>query len=125
MGSPSPQLSRSVHGFVLMVCAQFMFTIYLAWAYAPSSMWHGLGITYLPDKYWAIALPSWFIVTILTFACCIYPGYILSCSPRTPNLVDDSFTNYDVAEPLAGVDIAPLRDIPIAEMNKILYRKRK
>jgi len=123
MSSPSPQLSRSVHGFVLMVCAQILFVTYLAWAYVPSVVWASFGVTYLPDKYWAIALPSWLIVSILTFSCCLYPGYILSCTPSSAYLIEDSVTNYEVADVHDGVDIKPLRDLPISEINRVLYRR--
>ncbi|XP_003747274.1 phosphatidylinositol N-acetylglucosaminyltransferase subunit P-like [Galendromus occidentalis] len=108
-----------------MIGAQITFIAYLAWAYIPSRSWASIGITYLPDKYWAIALPSWLIVSVLTFACCIYPGYILSCSPTNTNLIEDSVTSYDVVKHFDGVDIEPLRDIPISKINQTLYRKRE
>ena len=34
--------------------------VFLVWAYVPEATLHGLGITYYPDKYWALALPAFF-----------------------------------------------------------------
>lgn len=126
MGSPSPQLSRSVYGFVLMVGSLLGLTIYLAWALVPMSQWASFGIIYLPDKYWALALPSWTIVAVLTFATCLYPGYILTCShPSSSLVVEDSISNYDVFSSLKDLDIEPLRDLRISEVNRHLYRRAK
>lgn len=126
MGSPSPQLSRSVYGFVLVVCSLLGFTIYMAWALVPMKQWARIGIIYLPDKYWALALPSWVIVAVLTFAFCLYPGYILACSnPSSSLMVEDSITNYDVYSSLKDLDIEPLRDLRVSEVNRRLYRDRR
>lgn len=41
------------------------------------------------------------------------------------NLLEDSLTNYEVVEPFAGVNIPPLRDIPISEMDRMSKKERK
>ncbi|VDO38536.1 unnamed protein product [Haemonchus placei] len=41
--------------------------LYLLWAIVPTPILNRLGITYVPAKYWVIAIPSLIILTITTF----------------------------------------------------------
>lgn len=50
--------------FVYEVC-ECNVAVFLAWAYLPQQVLHGYGITYYPDKYWAIAVPSMLIMSVL------------------------------------------------------------
>ena len=36
-----------------------LFFVYLFWAYVPDDTLRALGIEYYPDKYWALAIPTW------------------------------------------------------------------
>ena len=49
----------------------------MIWAFVPASVLKEFGIHYIPDKYYAIAVPLWGAVTVLFvlqmyIACCIY-----------------------------------------------------
>jgi phosphatidylinositol glycan class P protein len=35
------------------------FALYLLWAYVPDDALRAMGVAYAPDKYWAVALPTW------------------------------------------------------------------
>lgn len=39
--------------------------LYLLWAFTPAPILEAHAITYYPSKYWAVALPTWFCVTIV------------------------------------------------------------
>ncbi|KAI8624130.1 PIG-P-domain-containing protein [Xylariaceae sp. FL1651] len=68
---PVPRVSPRVptyeyYGFVLYLFSSLTFLIYLLWAYLPSPFLHALGIYYYPNRWWALAIPS-FIVMLLVY----------------------------------------------------------
>ncbi|URE01061.1 phosphatidylinositol N-acetylglucosaminyltransferase subunit [Musa troglodytarum] len=54
-----------VYGFVGCITTVIAAVIFMVWAYTPEPWLHSLGITYYPSKYWAIAIPSFLIVTVV------------------------------------------------------------
>ncbi|KAI1502969.1 PIG-P-domain-containing protein [Biscogniauxia marginata] len=68
---PVPRASPKVptyeyYGFVLYLFSSLTFLIYLLWSYLPSPFLHALGIYYYPNRWWALAIPS-FIVMLLVY----------------------------------------------------------
>jgi phosphatidylinositol glycan class P protein len=68
---PVPRASPKVptyeyYGFVVYLFSSLTFLIYLLWAYLPSPFLHALGIYYYPNRWWALAVPS-FIVMLLVY----------------------------------------------------------
>ncbi|KAI2640921.1 PIG-P-domain-containing protein [Xylaria nigripes] len=68
---PVPRASPKVptyeyYGFVVYLFSSFTFLIYLLWAYLPSPFLHALGIYYYPNRWWALAIPS-FISMLLVY----------------------------------------------------------
>ncbi len=39
--------------------------LFLAWAFVPEAALHALGVTYYPDKWWALAAPAWLGAAVL------------------------------------------------------------
>ncbi|KAI2604267.1 PIG-P-domain-containing protein [Hypoxylon fragiforme] len=67
---PVPRASPKVptyeyYGFVLYLFSSFAFLIYLLWAYLPSPFLHALGIYYYPNRWWALAVPSFLVMLIV------------------------------------------------------------
>ena len=50
------------YAFVSWIGTIIAYLIFLVWAFAPAHILHGIGITYYPNRYYAIALPSYFLV---------------------------------------------------------------
>jgi len=126
MNTPAPTLSRSIYGFVVYITSMLLLVIYLLWAFIPTSTLNSFGIDYVPDKYWALAIPSFLIVAILVFGTCLYPGYILMMSDSQPSISHlgrDSFTNFEQPPKRGSID--PLIDVPIAKVNRDLYSIHK
>lgn len=56
--------STGVYAFVAWIASIVGFILFLLWAFSPRYFLHGLGITYYPSRYYAIALPAYIIVVI-------------------------------------------------------------
>lgn len=73
--TPAPIPTRGVYGFVIFLLFKTLFIIYVLWAYLP--LWFLediLGLTYLPNKYFAMFLPVLVLVATTLFAFFIYPA---------------------------------------------------
>lgn len=78
--TPAPTPNRAVYGFVLNLVFKAIFLVYLAWAILPREVFATFGITYLPQRYWALAIPM-FLLTVFTICgFIVYPslGWIMN-----------------------------------------------
>lgn len=67
--------------------------MYLLWSYLPSPFLHQLGIHYYPDRWWALAIPSYLVMTIvyIYIALASYNvGYLTLPMNSIENIVDDA-----------------------------------
>lgn len=65
----APQVpTYEYYGFVLYLFSSLTFLTYLLWSYLPSPFLHALGIYYYPNRWWALAIPSFLVMTL----CYIY-----------------------------------------------------
>ncbi|KAI8645176.1 PIG-P-domain-containing protein [Parasitella parasitica] len=60
------------YGFVMYLSSFVALGIYLIWAYVPDEILHSLGITYYPNRYWALAIPIW----LMTFVWFIFISFM-------------------------------------------------
>ena len=71
-----------LYGFFSWNLSAIVFILYLIWAFVPDKVLNSFGIHYIPDKYYAIAFPLWFAVTIFT----LLQLYVTICMYSTPNI---------------------------------------
>lgn len=57
--------SIEVYGFVGWITSFVLFVLYGLWVIMPRTVLLSLGLPYLPDKGWALALPSMVVVTLM------------------------------------------------------------
>lgn len=77
--TPSPTPNRAVYGFAWFSFFKTLFFLYIAWALVPEYVLQEvLGLTYLPDKYFALFLPILVLCALTVFAFLIYPPWNLS-----------------------------------------------
>jgi phosphatidylinositol N-acetylglucosaminyltransferase subunit P len=67
---PLPRQSPKVptyeyYGFVVYLLSSLIFLMYLLWSALPSPFLHALGIYYYPDRWWALALPSFLVMLVV------------------------------------------------------------
>ncbi|RUS72386.1 hypothetical protein EGW08_019846 [Elysia chlorotica] len=120
--SPSPTPQRAIYGFALYIASFALFGLYIVWAYVPDQWLHWLGLTYWPQKYWAVALPVYFCVAIV-LSYMVYFGLIFlkTASLSDMSTITDSQANYACDAALPVDAIPPLRDLHISDVNKRLY----
>ncbi|KAF6529904.1 hypothetical protein HZS61_001216 [Fusarium oxysporum f. sp. conglutinans] len=68
--APVPRAAPKVptyeyYGFVLYLFSSLTFLIYLLWGYLPSPFLHALGIYYYPNRWWALAIPAFIVMTVV------------------------------------------------------------
>lgn len=77
--SPAPTPHRAIYGYSLYLLIITLFVFYILWALLPTKQ---LGLTYLPDKYFAVLLPMLVLVGLAFFAFFIYPAINMSLTPN-------------------------------------------
>lgn len=60
------QVPVEVYGFLGWITSSVLYLIYIVWSCTPDVILHWHGITYYPDKYWAIAIPTWMCVSLVS-----------------------------------------------------------
>ncbi|XP_070560462.1 phosphatidylinositol N-acetylglucosaminyltransferase subunit P-like [Ptychodera flava] len=122
MSNPSPTPERAIYGFVLYLASIIGFGLYLIWAYVPESWLTYAGLTYWPQKYWALAGPTYFTMALL-FAYIFYIGYNFTITQPLDSM--NTITD-EHARPING-DCQPagaipqIGDLSISEVNQRLY----
>lgn len=53
------------YGFVLYLGSSLAFLVYLLWSYLPTPFLHKIGVYYYPNRWWALAVPSWIVVLVI------------------------------------------------------------
>ena len=95
--NPSPTPERAVYGFILYLLATAGFGLYLIWLIFPEDILNLIGIgQFLPQKYWAVALPIYFSVAFFLFVFVIYPSLGLLITPNIEDVrnITDEFSIY-------------------------------
>jgi len=81
------------YGFVLYLASSLAFLMYILWAYLPSPFLHALGITYYPDRWWALAIPAWIVMVLIYIyiaLACYNVEYLTLGLNRLETMVDEA-----------------------------------
>lgn len=77
--TPAPTPNRAVYGFAWFLFFKTLFILYICWAFIPEHILEEqLGLTYLPDKYFALYLPILVLCALTIFTFLIYPPWNLA-----------------------------------------------
>lgn len=77
-----PDLTKvvEVYGFVGWITSFLAWICYLLWAYLPEHVLHDVGVSYYPNKYWAIAAPATLVAAVCTYST-VYGAIGLAANP--------------------------------------------
>ena len=71
-----------LYGFFIWNLSSLLFLAFLIWCYVPTSVLNSWGIYYIPNKYYAIAFPTWIFTSALLFIQ-LYCGVgMIHCHPN-------------------------------------------
>lgn len=93
--TPAPTPHRAIYGFAMFLLFKTIFFLYLFWAFVPDDILENrLGLTYMPDKYFALFLPVLVLMGLVFFGFFIYPSMNLAMTrpPHDIRTLRDSFT---------------------------------
>jgi len=123
--SPGPEPERAIYGFFMLVASLVLFILYVVLSYFPEWLQNQLGLTYLPDKYWSIALPAYILIMILS----VVPFYISLNMTQVNELdsissIKDEYSLSKKSEIIVNSkhSIDPAYDIPISDICNFLYK---
>ncbi|KZT01216.1 PIG-P-domain-containing protein [Laetiporus sulphureus 93-53] len=121
------------YGFVAWSSTSLLFALYLLWALLPDQCILALGLTWYPNREWAVLLPAYSIVLVLL----TYFTYFALALAGTPAFSDLStitadskalFPPPDAPSPYLGHArpnaIPEMYDIPIGLVNRVAYGSR-
>jgi len=134
---PLPEEYRSrapeFYGFVAWTSTYLLFGLFILWAFLPDSFIIWLGITWYPNREWALLLPAYSMVLVwLTYF--TYFGLAIRGTPSFSEIsaitdskayVPDTSLGPHPYYPHARHGAIPeLYDIPISLVNRVLYHSR-
>lgn len=120
----------AVYGFVcyLGTCLYYIFV--LVWGFLPEPMLHSIGLTYYPQKYWAIGLPAWGClsgVLMVLIYCCV--NFISAAPLDSPLSHCDEHSNPSTASARTltteGSIPVLISDFSVEEWNQLLFDRQK
>ncbi|KAF5310794.1 hypothetical protein D9619_008064 [Psilocybe cf. subviscida] len=132
---PEPEERRSrapeFYGFVAWTSTYLFFVLYILWAVLPDEWIVWTGVTWYPNREWALLVPSWTVVTVI-FTYITYSALAIRATPafnemRTitdsraawPSHEDGDYNPY-IASAESNA-IPEIYDIPIGLVNHVLY----
>ncbi|XP_020689658.2 phosphatidylinositol N-acetylglucosaminyltransferase subunit P-like [Dendrobium catenatum] len=114
-----------VYGFVGSITTVIATVIYLVWAYTPEPWLHSLGITYYPSKIWALAVPTFVMVTVaLVIAVYIGLNFMVTPPPTSFSTIFDEYSREPSPfVPIEGEEqpIEPISDLDISYVNDLMF----
>jgi len=119
--NPSPSPERAVYGFILYLLSTAGFILYLMWLFLPENVLNFIGIgEFLPQKYWAVALPIYFSVAFFLFVFIVYPSLGLLVTPKIKDVrnITDEFAIYNSEKNQDKEKIPRVYDIHPCDLTK-------
>jgi hypothetical protein len=97
MDSIKKRPQAEVYGFVLWVVTFFMMGFYLLFAWLPTETLHQYGITYYPDRYWALGIPAYIPFTYVIGITMNFLWIYYKAQPLDEfGILEDEYTNYAI-----------------------------
>ncbi|EWS72983.1 PIG-P protein (macronuclear) [Tetrahymena thermophila SB210] len=114
--------SIEIYGFVGWVGSFGMFLLYIIWGFLPDNLLNSFGIYFYPDKSWALAIPSVFVMTIIFLIVFYQFLNMAKCKPLDSyTTLQDNFTRFHTKKTEIQDGLPEIYDIPAPVVNNILF----
>ena len=125
----APKLTE-VYGFVGWMLSWLALAVFFLWAFLPEEVWRQFGVTYYPNKYWALAIPAYLLMSYF-FLCIVHVGIALMRTPgfSSASLISDEFTREArdfsrlAKSAKSTVGTPEIYDIPLSVTNRLIYSR--
>jgi phosphatidylinositol glycan class P protein len=124
-------MAAAEYAFVSWIGTIIVYLVFICWVLVPCEVLHAVGITYYPDKYYAVALPSLLIVSGLLLGVA-YVGLNMwnTFDPDDIRTVEDSVTRYSsqgfhFTKNLNEMGTPDIADIDICSVSLMLHSNTK
>ncbi|KAH7344706.1 PIG-P-domain-containing protein [Rhizoctonia solani] len=124
----TPGTAAEFYGFVAWATTAILWFIYISWALLPDSVIRGMGITWYPNREWALLIPSYAVFLVLLtyftyFALAIYatPSYseVKSITDEHAHYRPMGRTSLPAHD--SRTTVPQVHDLPIGLVNRVLY----
>ncbi|GAB1605978.1 phosphatidylinositol N-acetylglucosaminyltransferase subunit P-like [Argonauta hians] len=122
--SPFPTPERAIYGFALYIGSFLCIVLYLSWAFIPDQYLHSAGLTYYPQKYWAVSIPAYIIVVVLLGYLAYFAFVFISTEELDSiNTISDKYSLKRSEESAAAAadSIPNIYDIHVSEITRKYY----
>lgn len=111
------------YGFILYLSSWIGLGLYVEWAYLPSVVNDRLGFTYVPDRWWSVAVPAFMVCSLVYLYTFILTYNVEVLTPDLDDLacVSDHYANICRESDLWAGGTDAVMDIPLGEVSQILY----
>ncbi|CAE6402792.1 unnamed protein product [Rhizoctonia solani] len=127
-----PRTAAEFYGFVAWATTAILWFVYVSWVLLPDSVIRSMGITWYPNREWALLIPSYAVFLILL----TYFTYFALAIYATPSFsevksITDEHAHYRPmgrTSPIArdsGATVPQVHDLPIGLVNRVLYGRRR
>ncbi|CAE6420113.1 unnamed protein product [Rhizoctonia solani] len=122
----APGAAAEFYGFVAWATTAILWFIYIIWALLPDSVIRGIGITWYPNREWALLIPSYAVfLVLLTYFTYFALGIYATPSYSDVKSVTDEHARYAVQTSVSRSTVPQVHDLPIGLVNRVLYGKRR
>ncbi|KAG7507721.1 phosphatidylinositol N-acetylglucosaminyltransferase subunit P [Solea senegalensis] len=100
--------------------------LYCLWAFVPERWLHSVGLTYWPQKYWALAVPIYLLVALMICVLLLFGVNMNNTAPLdSVDNVTDVYARGQMTEDDQREKLPRLKDVSISEVNKMFYLSPK
>ena len=110
-----------VYGFMSWMSAGICFILWVFWAWVPDYLIDSVGITYYPLKWWAVALPTYLVVSLFSGAAMYAASFFIVAPALNSSMLIRDAHSEGIADESSKFDILNAHDLPLGLVNTLMF----